>query len=186
MVLARWVAAAALLTVFSLNTPSRADQSDPRLPELFEALLAAEDIQAAAAVEGEVWQIWLEAGSGDINRQVRAGIEAMNQGRIAAAIEVFGGVIRQAPQFAEGWNKRATAFYLADQLDASMADIRQTLALEPRHFGAISGMGLIFLRLSDERGALRAFQEVLKIHPQSPGAKAQVRLLSARLGEKGA
>ena len=79
-------------------------------------------------------------------------------GRLTAAIAEFGRVIEMAPDFAEGWNKRATAYYLNDELEASVADIQRTLVLEPRHFGALSGMGLIFLQSGDPRGALAAFE----------------------------
>ena len=178
------VAAIALCGLLSL-APMRlsADQSDPRLPA-FQNLLGAADMSAAAAAEGEIWQLWLDAGSPEINLKVRDGIETMNAGHLEEAISIFGTIVEQSPNYAEGWNKRATAYYVAEQFDKSMADIQRTLILEPRHFGAISGMGLIFLRLGDERGALRAFQEVLRIYPRSPSANANVRALSAKLDEK--
>ena len=176
----------AALLIGCCSLGAQADQSDSRLESLFAQLQQAPDMYAAATVEGQIWRIWLESSSTEINRLMSEGVEAMNTGRLEAAIAWFDQIVDQAPDFAEGWNKRATAYYLNNQLEASMADIRQTLTLEPRHFGAISGLGLIFLRLGDEASALRAFREVLKIHPQSPSANINARELAAKLGEKGA
>ena len=115
-----------------------------------------------------------------------SGIESMGAGNFQDSIETFGRIVEQAPKFAEGWNKRATAYYLDGQLDASVRDIQRTLALEPRHFGAISGMGLIFLRKGDDHGALEAFEEVLRIHPHAQGARLRVEQLRQKLGRQGA
>ncbi len=160
----------------------RADQTDVRLAGLFERLAMAPDPASALPVEAEIWRLWLESGSAAIDVLMGRGIAAMAAGDLKAAIALFGEVVESAPRFAEGWNKRATAYYLNDELDASVADIRATLALEPRHFGALSGMGLIFLRTGDARGALAAFEAVLEVHPQSPGARQRVEALRSRLG----
>jgi Flp pilus assembly protein TadD len=99
----------------------------------------------------------------------------MAEGEFKLAADWFGKVIQLAPDFAEGWNKRATAHYLADDLDASVRDIQKTLALEPRHFGALSGLGLIFMQRGDLAGALAAFEQVLVVHPNSAQARVHVR-----------
>ncbi len=161
---------------------ARADQTDRRLGPLFERLTAAPDAASAIAIEAEIWRLWLDSGDAEVDALMGRGIAAMSAGDLAAAIEMFGQVIGRAPAFAEGWNKRATAYYLNDDLEASVADIRATLALEPRHFGALSGMGLIFIRTGDARGALAAFEAVLEVHPQSLGARARVESLRGRLG----
>ena len=92
----------------------------------------------------------------------------------------------ELPDYAEGWNKRATVHYLKGDYSASVIDIERTLALEPRHFGAISGMGLIFMARGDEAGALKAFKEVLKIHPHARGAQFHVEELRKKLMSQGA
>ncbi len=114
------------------------------------------------------------------------GIVAMTNQRLEDAITIFSEITQSAPGFAEGWNKRATAYYLNENYLASVEDIRRTLALEPRHFGAISGMGLIFLSRGDEAGALHAFEAVLAIHPHAPGARERVEELRKRVRERGA
>ena len=164
--------------------PTLADQSDPRLDGLFELLAASNSGQVAA--EAEIWRIWIESGREDIDALMAEGLAAMNNQQFDDAIDLFGQITRRAPEFAEGWNKRATAYFLNDEQAASVRDIRATLALEPRHFGAISGLGLIFLHGGDEEGALAAFEAVLVIHPTAPGARMRVQELRKKLGDRGA
>ncbi len=123
----------------------------------------------------------MQSGDEVVDRKLEAGILAMRLGRMKDAIGRFSEVIEMAPEFAEGWNKRATAYYLNGELAKSMQDIQETLSLEPRHFGAISGMGLIFLQRGDEGAALEVFEEVLKIHPMSPNANKHVERLRKKL-----
>jgi len=158
-----------------------ADQRAPELDELFAALGSAGSVAASGAVEERIWRLWGQSGDRAVDALLARGIAAMDSGVLPTAIGHFSAVVRRAPGFAEGWNKRATVHYLAGDLAASMADIERTLALEPRHFGAISGMGLIFLRRGDLVGALRAFERVLEIHPRSPSAVVHAQQIRARL-----
>ncbi|MDX1435132.1 MAG: hypothetical protein R3286_22025 [Gammaproteobacteria bacterium] len=169
-----------------LLTSAWADQNDARLDDLFEALKTTPSAHQAQAVEAEIWRIWIESGREDVDALMAEGIRAMAAARIDEAITLFSEIIERAPRFAEGWNKRATAYYLDENYAASVEDIRHTLALEPRHFGAISGMGLIFLSGGDETGALRAFEAVLEIHPHAPGARQRVEVLRRKLRGEGA
>lgn len=161
--------------------PVLADQNAENLDPLFRELANAEYPETAQQLEREIWRAWLDSGDEAVDEELRAGIRAMQSGRIDTAIERFSKVVEMAPEFAEGWNKRATAYYLNDELAKSMLDIQKTLSLEPRHFGAISGMGLIFLQRGDERAALDAFEEVLKIHPMAPGAGKHAKRLREKL-----
>ncbi len=170
----------------SLPSPAWADQTDARLDGLFEVLATTSDMEAARAAEAEIWRIWIESGSEEIDALMVEGMVAMSTQRLEDAIALFGQITERAPEFAEGWNKRATAYYLNDDHVASVRDIQRTLVLEPRHFGAISGMGLIFLGRGDEAGALAAFEAVLAIHPGAPGARQRVEELRKRLRERGA
>ena len=162
-----------------------ADQMDPRLPDLFEQLRNSGEPMVARNAEQQIWRIWMSSGSGDIDGIMREGIEAMQSGRFGDAIGHFDRIVKMAPEFAEGWNKRATAYYLTDDLSESVRDIQRTLELEPRHFGAISGMGLIFLKRGDPLGALDAFEAVLEIHPHSRGTRHRVELLRQELLGRG-
>ena len=177
--------AGALLAVSlagSMQCP--ADQRDPRLGELFTALAELQDPDQAFSVEAAIWQIWLDGGDSTRNQLMTRGIRAMNARRFRDAVERFTELIAVAPEFAEAWNKRATVYYLMNRYEDSVRDIERTLALEPRHFGAISGMGLIFLELGDEVGALDAFEKVLEIHPHARGARFHVQRLRERLRGK--
>ncbi len=162
-----------------------ADQRDPRLPDLFELLGTTGEPMVAREAELRIWQIWMSSGREDVDGIMRQGIAAMRSGRFDEAIGHFGEIVDMAPDFAEGWNKRATAYYLNDELSESVYDIQRTLALEPRHFGAISGMGLIFLKRGDPLGALDAFEAVLEINPHSRGTRHRVELLRQELLGRG-
>ncbi|MDX1606546.1 MAG: tetratricopeptide repeat protein [Candidatus Competibacterales bacterium] len=161
-----------------------ADQDDPRLDPLFADLRTAPSPAAARPIESRIWALWQHSDQPGVSTLMMRGIVAMNQEDLDAALDAFDEVVAQAPAFAEGWNKRATVHYLRGDYGHSMRDIQRTLALEPRHFGALSGMGLIFLAIDDLRGALRAFRAVLEIHPQSPSARHHVERLRERLAEE--
>lgn len=165
---------------------ARADQTDPRLAALFEVLKSTPDREEALEAETRIWHIWLESGEEDIDALMARGVSAMNQHRFDDAIAVFDEIIQRAPGFAEGWNKRATVYFLQDNFPASVQDIQRTLALEPRHFGAIAGMGQIFLRRDDLAGALEAFEAVLRIHPHAPSIGEAVEELRALVPKQGA
>ena len=180
----RVLGAALLAASLSVPADAAADQRDPRLGGLFVALSEAENLETALGVEGAIWQIWLDGGDSELNELMVRGIAAMSANRFRDAAGRFTELILAAPAFAEAWNKRATVYYLMDRLEDSVRDIERTLALEPRHFGAISGMGLIFLERGDEEGALDAFEKVLEIHPHARGARFHVERLRERLKGK--
>lgn len=179
-------AVALTLTLCLYGHSARGDQTDPRLPELFAQLASSEDVARSQAIEREIWGIWLTTNRAEIAALLDEGVRAMGGGDIAVAIERFDKIIEQAPDFAEGWNKRATALYLKQDYAGSMRDIERTLALEPRHFGAISGMGLILMATGDRYGAMNAFEQVLKINPTSISARHHLRELGKRIGASGA
>ena len=172
--------------MMAVPAPGWADQSDEGLDELFDRLRTTENPLEAQVIENQIWRIWIDSGREDMNALMKKGIRAMAQGRLEEANAIFDRVVTTLPNFAEGWNKRATAHYLNEDYTASVIDIERTLALEPRHFGAISGMGLIFLARGDEAGALRAFEEVLTIHPYARGTRARVEELRKKLKTRSA
>ncbi len=176
----------AALAFLALPLSAAADQTDSRLAPLFEVLRSGATPDRIGYAERFIWTIWLESGREDVDRMMEAGIEEMGSGRLRESIATFGRIIDLAPDFAEGWNKRATAYYLAGELDASIRDVEHTLALEPRHFGALSGLGLIHLARGDELGALRAFEATLEVHPRAPAARYHVQRLRAKLKVKSA
>ena len=164
---------------------ARADQTDPRLDLLFERLKKADVFATAYETEREIWRIWLEPPPDpDVATAMQNGLRAMDQADFATAVEAFDEAVRMAPDFAEAWNKRATVFYLIGDYRRSIEDVQRTLALEPRHFGALSGLGLINLALDRKADALAAFEAALAVHPFLP-ARHQIDALRDEVaGEK--
>ena len=132
-------------------------------------------------VEKMIWAEWSRSGSKSMDYLLERGRAEMKEGNYAVAINHFSALIDHAPDFAEGWNARATAFFAADRFGLSIADIRQTLLLEPRHFGALAGLGMIYERLDQPEAALRAYEEVAKVHPNRPDAKEAIERLKVKL-----
>ncbi|HEY1721917.1 MAG TPA: tetratricopeptide repeat protein [Magnetospirillaceae bacterium] len=151
--------------------PARADQKDKRLPALFKRLKAAPDPDAAVLIESDIWKIWFETGDKDIDAMMGAGQTAMEGQDFQGALAAFNAIIKKRPDFAEGWNRRATLYYEMGEYGKSLADIAQTLKLEPHHIGAISGMGLIDIQLEKFEDAEKAYLRVLAISPQDLGAQ---------------
>jgi tetratricopeptide (TPR) repeat protein len=168
---------AVVLALLALAGAARADQSDSRLPGLFAALRAAPGAPEARAIEAAIWTVWLETEDDDARLLLNQGLVELARGEHARALAAFDGVVERAPGFAEGWNKRATVLFLLSDFQASVADIERTLALEPRHFGALSGLGQIYRALGNDALALKAFEAALEIHPHLIGVRAAVEEL---------
>jgi len=158
------------LVLVACGAAVHADQNAPNLDKLFKELARAEHPITAQQLEREIWRAWLDIDDEEVDSELKAGMRDMSSSRLEESIDHFTRVTELAPEFAEGWNKRATAYFYNGELARSMRDIQKTLSLEPRHFGAISGMGLIFLKQGNERAALEAFRRVLEIYPLSPSA----------------
>lgn len=148
----------------------RADQTDPRLPDLFDILKSAPDAKTAHMTADRIWQIWAENPDNEgLSRTLRKGVASMNAGRLREAEALFTTVIEADPDFAEAWNKRATLYFLMGAYDLSKQDIAQTIAREPQHFGALSGLGLVETHTGNYAAALRAYEQAASIHPFMDG-----------------
>jgi len=162
------------LALIASAHPAPADQTDSRLKGLFSRLQTTKSASEAQLVEGSIWQIWLETKDAQLERKVAAGVVAINRGDLKTALTIFDDVVKRAPDYAEGWNKRATVHYMMDAFDKSVVDVARTLALEPRHFGALSGLGLIYHELGDDAKALKAMEKALELHPLMPGLRERI------------
>lgn len=154
-----------------------ADQTDERLNGLFEQLLLIGNPAVLRATETQIWEIWLEHENEDVQQLLSLGTKAMNSRNFSEALLIFSQIVENFPNFAEGWNKRATLYYLVGNSDASIEDIKRTLELEPRHFGALSGLGLVYLQQGKLALAEEAFQQLITVHPNSPSAQENLRLV---------
>lgn len=155
------------------------------LDQMFEALKIAPDDASARAVEAQIWHVWMQAGSPAVQLLMRRGLRHLETRSLPDAVEDFDAIIALAPEMPEGWNKRATAYYLMGDYDNAVKDIQETLAREPRHFGALAGLSSIQEARGDHTGALRAYERALAIHPRMAGAEARLKELRRRaLGEE--
>jgi len=154
-----------------------AGQKDGRLEDLFVKLRSTSNPAEAQIIEFTIWKIWAEAGDGATDTLMQLGMGAMQGGDLPGALTLFDAVTARAPEFAEGWNKRATVFFMMGAMEKSAEDVARVLALEPRHFGALSGLGLINTHLSKEDAAIAAFEQALKVNPHMPGVKANLDAL---------
>lgn len=156
--------AAALL---GLSSPAHAD--DPRsaevLDQLFAALRSAEDPATAHELDRTIWAVWTNPSDPELHKRIRAVLYARGIGNIAQALRLLDTLVVDYPDYAEGWNQRATIHYMMGNLDLSLADCARVLELEPRHFGALSGRALIYLTQGKRALALKDMTAALAIHP---------------------
>jgi len=143
------------------------------------AVLRGSDPAAAARAEAELWEIWCRAGQPEVDALFAQGVTAMEQGRFPDAEAIFTRIIGRAPDFAEGWNKRATVRYLVRDFAGSIEDCRETVARKPRHFGALSGQGLCHVALGQPREAAAMFRRALEVHPHLESVRQNLRLATA-------
>ena len=143
------------------NAKTRADKLD----QLFKDLKASTDQAAADAIVLEIWRLWGQSGRPEVDRLLGEAVDHMRSGQNERALAILDQVVGMAPEFAEGWNKRATVLYMLDEHDRSLADIGRVLELEPRHFGAIAGAGLIAIARNQWKAALAAFRRALAVNP---------------------
>lgn len=151
---------------------------DNPLDPLFERL-AEPEATDWENTESEIWAIWSRSGSDAMDLLLERGRKAMGEGDYEIAIEHLTALTDHAPDFAEGWNARATAYFQAGLFGPSIDDIRRTLSLNPRHFGALSGLGLILEELELPQDALFAYQQAYILHPHNPNLKENVERLEA-------
>jgi len=142
------------------------------------------DTGVRQAASDALWAVWSRSGDPAVDALFRQGVELMSAQRLAEAVDVFGEVIRRAPGFAEGWNKRATVYYLMGALDRSLADCEEVIRLNPIHFGALSGFGLIYLRKDDPARAADYFARALAVNPGLDQVRAALEEIRAVLAER--
>ncbi len=177
---------AGLILGLSLGTAplARADQNDPNLERLFAELRRTDDGLLAMRIEAEIWRTWHVSGSDTIDLLMQRSMMAMSANKFNEAYTHLSSVVKLAPGFAEGWNKRATVLFLMRRFEESIADVDHTLRLEPRHFGALSGLGLIHDQLGDGAEALESFKRAVEVNPHMPGIKSRIRRLESEVEGK--
>ena len=148
---------------------------------LFGALKAAPDEASAKHVEGRIWAIWLQTPSDTVALLMTRAKTAMEAQNSDVALKLLDAVVKLRPDYVEGWNRRATLYYLRNDYAHSLADIEQVLAREPRHFGALAGLGMIMQDLGDEKRALDAFRKALAVNPHLDKVPDLVKTLTEKV-----
>ena len=148
---------------------------------LFEALKVAPDDESAKAVENRIWALWMLSGSDTVDLLMTRVKLASDAKDYNLAIRLLGTVIELRPNYVEAWNRRATIYFLKRDYSNSLADIREVLAREPRHFGALAGLGVILEEIGDERHALEAFRKAQTIYPRLAGVGDQIKGLKEKV-----
>src|SRR3954469_10103291 len=136
----------ASLISLGFSTIALADQRDPNLPTLFKFLKSMQHSDQASLVEDKIWEIWSVTGDAKLDTLMVSSSEAMERGDYPAALQAVDQILKAKPDFAEGWNKRATIYFLMGDYRKAIADIDRTLTLEPRHFGALAGLGMSYMK----------------------------------------
>jgi tetratricopeptide (TPR) repeat protein len=161
-----------------------ANQGGPADDGLLHERLRDESALVRSYAEQALWLLWSRSGDADTDRVMAQGVEQMQAGRHADAIVTFSRVIDQKPAFAEAWNKRATVHYLAGDYRKSLADCDEVLKRNPRHFGALSGLGMVHLALEELEDAQRWFRRALEVNPNMVGVELELLRLEERLKQK--
>ena len=155
-----------------VSTSAQVKPSDPQkgrqkvLDELFERLAKAQDSAEAKGVTGAIERVWMHSGSDTADLLMSRAMQALQRKDYKLSQELLGAIVEIEPQWAEAWNKRATVRHMAEDAMGAMQDIAHVLALEPRHFGALSGLGFILQGRGFDKRALEAFRKALEINPR--------------------
>ncbi|MDX8499644.1 hypothetical protein RFM99_14580 [Mesorhizobium sp. VK4C] len=165
--------------------PPAASTRQGRLDQLFGDLRHERNEKAAERIAGRIWNEWSQSGSASIDLMMQWAQKATEDQKFDVALDFLDQVVTLQPDYAEGWNRRATVHFLMKNYGKSMADIDHTLQLEPRHFGALSGLAQIMAETGHKQSALEAWQKVLTIYPMMRSAQDQVSTLSEELAGEG-
>ena len=160
--------------------PNNAERSND-LDFLFSALKAAPDAVAAKAVEGRIQQLWLNSGSDTANLLMSRVQRAMGAKDVELSLQLLDSIVELKPEYVEGWNRRATLHFMQKDYGASIADLRQVLAREPRHFGALVGLGMILQEVDEDKMALVVLRRALDLHPHLPRVGDMIKTLTEKV-----
>ena len=166
----------AIVLIFFSITPIYAQTAD--MDALFDQLLSA-DAAESGDIEQEIWMEWSKSGSPAMDLLLQRGRSAMAMGDPVLAVQHLTALVDHAPDFAEGWNARATAYFQTGDFGPAIADIARVLTLNPRHFGALAGLGAIFEQLDEPKKAIEVYRAALAINPHGAGLQEALDRLTA-------
>ena len=171
----KYLAVLVLILLSFGNTVTNSKENNTNLNQLFKQLKKCDNSTTAAEIEMKIWKIWYtHPTEKKLTQLLEKGSDLISKGELEMAHKIFSTIINSAPNWAEGWNKRATVLYLMGRYYDSLNDINETLKRESRHFGALSGQGLVQIKLGNYEKAIKSYQAVQKIYPSIKAAKIMI------------
>ncbi len=165
--------------------PESAAERAALLDELYAYLATAGSEETAQLTSQAIEHIWLKSGSDTINLLMERALKAVNEKKLDLALKLLDGVVELAPDYAEGWNRRAYVLYTRNEFNRSLGDLRRVLALDPNHFKALDGLGQVLRELEQKKAALQVYRRLLEVHPYMSGAKSAVDELEREVEGQG-
>ena len=175
-----------LLTFLLINPNILFSQKNLNVENLLNKLQAAETNDLAKKIREQIWNKWIYAVPKNAQQNLKYAMIEFNSGRLLSAEKAFTDLVKKYPDYTEGWNKRATIRYMLDDLEGSLNDIDKVLKLQPRHFGAIAGSGLIYIKKKKYEKALNFYKKLQIIDPMNQESKMFIQLISKILLESSA
>jgi tetratricopeptide (TPR) repeat protein len=169
----------------SAKLPTTPAEREKTLSDLYALLATADDEDTAKAITDAIERVWLHSGSATVDLLMERSIKAMSDKNTDLALKLLDYVVELAPDYTEGWNRRAYVNFVRNDVERALGDLRRTLALDPHHFKALDGLGQIMREIGQKKAALRAFKELLDVHPFWSGAKQAVEELEREVDGQG-
>jgi tetratricopeptide (TPR) repeat protein len=161
----------------SSTLPKTPAEREKTLSDLYALLATADDEEAAKAITDAIERVWLHSGSATVDLLMERSIKAMSEKKVDLAQKLLDAVVDLAPDFTEGWNRRAYVYFVQNDVEHALGDLRRALALDPNHFKALDGLAQILREIGQKKSALKAFKQLLDVHPYWSGAKQAVEEL---------
>ena len=174
-----------VIFIFFGNAIADSKDRDVKLNLLFEELKKSNNDSVTLEIEMKIWNIWSTHPTQEkLTQLLSKGSSLMSTGELETAYKIFSTIIESTPDWAEGWNKRATVLYLMGRYQESLKDIDEVLKRESRHFGALSGQGLVHIKLKNYEKAIKSYETVQKIYPSISSAKVMIPQLKKIIKEE--
>lgn len=165
--------------------PKTPAEREKALSDLYALLATAEDEEAAKAIADAIERVWMHSGSATIDLLLDRAIKAMAEKKPELALKLLDHIVVLAPDFTEAWNRRAYVYFVQNDVERALGDLRRALALDPNHFKALDGLAQILREIGQKKAALEAFKQLLDVHPYWPGAKQAVEELEREVDGQG-
>jgi tetratricopeptide (TPR) repeat protein len=165
--------------------PKTPAEREKTLSDLYALLATAEDEEAAKAIADAIERVWLHSGSATIDLLLDRAIKAMSEKKPELALKLLDHIVALAPDFTEAWNRRAYVYFVQSDVERALGDLRRALALDPHHFKALDGLAQILREIGQKKAALKAFKQLLDVHPYWSGARQAVEELEREVDGQG-